>query len=392
MVHDMDPIAVIVVVLAVAAAAATAAVAGALVANRVAQRSAADGREAAIKHAVDTVVTVAGDKLGDHLQAGSRELDLRAEAFEQRVGEMRGELHRITELVAGLQRERAEQHGSLLAGLEQTARASVQLAETTQHLREALASPKARGQWGERMADDVLRAAGFVEGVSYRKQTSVASGGIPDFTFLLPGGWQLNMDVKFPIDNYLRYLEADVDTERDRCRAQFLRDVRDRVKELGKRGYLDGDDTLDELLLFIPNESVYGFIHEHDTELLEVALRQRVVLCSPFTLFAVLAVIRQAVDQFRFERTSDEILRCLLGFRHQWDKFSEALDTVAKRFDTAQRGIEELVGTRRRQLERQLDAIDDLAARRGIEAASALGDGEGEVLRRASGDVRPLTR
>jgi DNA recombination protein RmuC len=324
----------------------------------------------ALRHTVGFVTSMAGDKLSDHLAAGSRELELRSGAFDARVGEMRDELARMTDLVSTMQRERAEQHGSLIAGLEQATRASSQLADTTQHLREALANPRARGQWGERMADDVLRAAGFVDGVNYRKQKGLTGGGVPDFTFLLPGGWLLNMDVKFPVENYLRFLECDADADRERCRAQFLRDVRERVKELDKRGYLDGDETLDELLLFVPNEAVYAFIHEHDPELLEVALTRRIVLCSPITLFAVLAVIRQAVDQFRFERTSDEILRCLTGFRQQWEKVCEAVDTVAKRFDTAQRGMEELVGPRRRQLERQLDAIDDLASRRGVERES----------------------
>ena len=50
------------------------------------------------------------------------------------------------------------------------------LTETTQSLREALSSTKARGQWGERMAEDVLRLAGFVEGVNYRKQHAIAGG------------------------------------------------------------------------------------------------------------------------------------------------------------------------------------------------------------------------
>jgi DNA recombination protein RmuC len=239
------------------------------------------------------------------------------------------------------------------------------------------------------MADDVLRLAGMVEGVSYRKQTGITGGAIPDVTFLLPGGRQLHMDVKFPVDNYLRHLEASTDAERDSTAKAFLRDVRSRVKELATRGYIDPDATLDEVLLFIPNESVWAFIHEQDPQLIDVALGQKVVLCSPVSLFAVLAVIRQAVEQARLTRTSDEILQCLAGFGQQWAKFSDALDTVVKRFDTAQRGLEEVTGPRRRQLERQLDRIDDLRARRGLpEAPLALGDGEGEVLRRSSGDVR----
>jgi len=162
------------------------------------------------------------------------------------------------------------------------------------------------------------------------------------------------------------------------------------VKELSGRGYIDPDATLDEVLLFIPNESVWAFIHEQDPQLIDLALSQKVVLCSPVSLFAVLAVIRQAVEQARLTRTSDEILQCLAGFGQQWAKFSDALDVVAKRFDTAQRGLEDVTGPRRRQLERQLDRIEDLRARRGLpDAPAALGDGEGEALRRSAGDIRP---
>ena len=120
------------------------------------------------------------------------------------------------------------------------------------------------------------------------------------------------------------------------------------------------------MLLFIPNESVWQFIHERDPQLIDVALRQKVVLCSPVSLFAVLAVIRQAVEQTQLARTSDEILQCLAGFGKQWTKFAEALDKVVARFDTAQRGLEDLTGPRRRQLERQLDRVEALRAARGL--------------------------
>jgi DNA recombination protein RmuC len=116
---------------------------------------------------------------------------------------------------------------------------------------------------------------------------------------------------------------------------------------------------------------VYGFVHERDPGLADLALRQKVVLCSPFTLFAVLGVIRQAVEAHEVSRASDEILTCLSGFGEQWQRFSESLDVVAKRFDVAHRGLEDLTGTRRRQLERQLDRVEDLRRRRGLESSAA---------------------
>jgi DNA recombination protein RmuC len=348
-------------------------------------------REHTVRSAADMAARLAGEKLGDTMQSGSRQLDLRTTAFEKRVEGLTTQLERLGDVVVKLQTDSAQQHGALVTGLQEATTSTRALAETTGHLREALASPKARGQWGERMADDVLRLAGMVEGVTYRKQTGIAGGAIPDVTFLLPGGRVLHMDVKFPVDNYLRHLEATTDVERDQHAKAFLRDVRGRVKEPSTRtGYIDADATLDEVLLFIPNESVWAFIHEHDPELIDVALRQKVVLCSPVSLFAELAVIRQAVEQTRLARTSDEILECLAGFGQQWTKFSESLDKVVGRFDTAQRGLEELTGPRRRQLERQLDRIEALRVSRGLaEPTLPLGDGEEEVWRRASGDVRP---
>ncbi len=347
-------------------------------------------REHTVRSAADMAARLAGEKLGDSMSSGTRQLDLRTTAFEKRVEGLTEHLQRMGDMLTRLQQESAQQHGQVVTSLRDATTTTRALAETTAHLREALASPKARGQWGERMADDVLRLAGMVEGVTYRKQSSTAGGSIPDVTFMLPGGRELHMDVKFPVDNYLRHLEAETDHDRDAAAKAFLRDVRNRVKELKGREYIHEDTTLDEVLLFIPNESVWAFIHEQDPQLIDVALGQKVVLCSPVSLFAVLAVIRQAVDQTRLARTSDEILQCLSAFRQQWTKYAEAVDAVEKRFVSTQRAFEDLSGTRRRVLEKSLDRIDDLRHQRGLpELPSTVGDGEGEVLRRASGDVRP---
>jgi DNA recombination protein RmuC len=359
----------------------------------IARRGTAD-REATVRSAVETVVAIAGDQLGVRAEAGARELSLHRDAIGERLTSMGDELNRVSELVGALQRERAQQHGQLVQGLEATLRSTTELAATTQALRAALANPKARGQWGERMADDVLRTAGLIDGVNYRKQRAIAGGTIPDFTFLLPHDIQLHMDVKFPVDNYLRHLEATTDAERDATCSAFLRDVRNRVKELASRGYADPRTTPGFLLLFIPNESVYAFIQEHDGQLSDAALAQGVVLCSPFTLFAVLGVVRQAVDCFLLERASDEILDALTGFSQQWRRFSEHVDKLGKQLGTVQGTYDELATTRRRQLEKQLDEIDAIRTRRGLPGADGDDDdhagpghgdgGETPVLREVS--------
>ena len=195
------------------------------------------------------------------------ELDGKKGLIDQQLVSMTGELGKVSDLVRELEHDRHKAFGQLTNELQRQHAGLNALSEHTQQLREALANSRARGQWGERMAEDVLQLAGFLEGVNYRKQSTLAGAGRPDYTFLLPNGLVMHMDVKFPLDNYVRHLEADNDVERARYRDQFLRDVRDRVKELTTRGYLDAaDETVDCLLLFIPNEQVYAFVQEHDRD------------------------------------------------------------------------------------------------------------------------------
>ncbi len=334
---------------------------------------------------VDSVISVANERLGAHRDMAARELHADKSLIDRQLGEVRGELARVTDLVRGLERDREQKFGDLAGQLRSTAEHTAALAETTRQLRQALSSTRTRGQWGERMADDVLRLAGMIDGVNYHKQRATEAGGIPDFTFLLPAGQVCYMDVKFPLDNYVRFVEADADFDRQRHKKAFLRDVRNRVAELADRDYSATAHAVDVVLLFIPNEQLSCFIQEHDAGVLDEAIRRNIVLCSPLTLFAVLAVIRQAADNFVMQRKSTEILTLLDGFTRQWGSFVAQMDKLGRRLDGAQRDFESLVGIRRRQLERQFDRIDDL---RGHQRATV----DGELASASTGpdaDISP---
>ncbi len=343
-----------------------------LVVARSSSRAAVHEQQDELQRVVDRLSAVAGEQLAVHARAGSAHLDTRNELIGAELDRMGRTLGEVTTLVHRLESERSTQFGQVREQLEGVARQHGELTRTTGALREALSASQTRGQWGERMAGDVLRAAGFVEGVNYRPQVTTRSGTRPDITFLLPGDQVVHMDVKFPLGRYLSMLEATSEADREAERTAFLRSVRDRVKELDGRGYIDAEDgTLDCVLLFIPNEQVYGFVHEHDPSLLDDALARKVVLCSPTTLFAVLAVIRQTVESFALERTSDEILQLLGGFAKQWGAFTDGLDKLGRGLETTQKAYDALSTTRRTQLERQLDRVEELRSHRGLQAALA---------------------
>src|SRR5207237_7821511 len=120
------------------------------------------------------------------------------------LGEVRLALEKMAALVHDLERDREAKFGELAAQLRAAGQQTAVLTDTAGRLREALAGAKSRGQWGERMAEDVLRAAGLVEHVNYRKQTATGDGGIPAFTFLPPGDTVCHMHVKCALHKYDR--------------------------------------------------------------------------------------------------------------------------------------------------------------------------------------------
>ncbi|HPW18415.1 MAG TPA: DNA recombination protein RmuC [Candidatus Aminicenantes bacterium] len=325
---------------------------------------------------------LAESRLSHLTQTGEKDLESKKRLIDHSLEAMRSDLQKMQELVSGFERDRSQKYGELSAHLKTAAEQTAKLQDTANHLRQALVSTKARGLWGERMAEDVLQLAGFVEGVNYLKQKALeGAGSRPDYTFNLPQGRKVNMDVKFPLSSYLRYLETENDMEREVQKGQFLRDVRARIREVTTRDYINPEDeTLDYVLVFIPNEQVYAFINQNDPAVIDEALRNKVILCSPFTLFAILAVIRQAMDNFTTAKAANDMLRLIGGFNKEWQKYRESMDKMGRKIEDARDEFQRLTTTRRNKLERPLQKIEDLRRLKGIEPGLALGEAEVQAL------------
>lgn len=314
---------------------------------------------------------LADSKLRERTTHHDQTLEQKKALIDQTLVSVLKEMEQMQRLVIQLEKGRENQYGHIAQQLMQTAEQATKLQETTQQLRAALSNARTRGQWGERIADDVLRATGLTEGIHYVRQQTSAKGTRPDFTFLLPNQLRIHMDVKFPLDNYMRCVESQDDTQRRQYREAFVRDVRQRIREISGRDYINpAEGTADYVLLFIPNEQVYHFAQESDTGLMDEALRQKAILCSPLTLYALLSVIRQGAEHFQFERKARELLRVIGDFRKQWSEFADELDRMGKGLDTAQKAYQQMMGVRRQKLDTVLVKMEEL--RQATESAETL--------------------
>jgi DNA recombination protein RmuC len=282
--------------------------------------------------------------------------------------DMKERMEKVQKLMDSIGQTVPEKYGEVSSAIEQIAKQSESLRTTTESLNVALSGAQSRGQWGERMAEDILNNVGLQENINYTKQKTIEGGrSRPDFTFFLPNDLKINMDVKFPWTKYRAYLDSSGDAEREQNKKDFLNSVKDRIKEASSRDYINPEEnTVDYVLVFIPNEQVYRFIEEIDYTIVEDALKKKVILCSPLTLYAMLALIRQALDNFNLQQSSRKIQALLGGFSKQWGKFVESMKTVGDRIDQSRKAFDDMIGKRTRQLDRQVKQIDQLNKADGI--------------------------
>ena len=300
---------------------------------------------------LDSFLKLAESKFSDLVGKSDEQLGKKKELIDSTLKEMKSDLKSLSDNTIALKSQ-----------MEESRKSVGELSDTTSQLRQILSSSQARGQWGERMVKDILDFIGLVEGINYSKQSQVSDGTErPDFTFFLPDDKSLNMDVKFPLAHYEKYLAADNELEKEAEKKAFLADVRNRVKEVSKRGYIDPKgSTVDYVLLFIPNESIYAFLNQEDSGLIDFSLEKKIMLCSPITLYAVLSLIRQAVSNFAMEQKAGEVQAQVGVFAKQWIKFIEKLDALGKTLGTVSTHYDELRGTRLRALEKPMDKIKDM--------------------------------
>jgi len=290
----------------------------------------------------------------DKFQTLSKESDTNLENKKKLIDQ---NLEEMSKKLASIEKESTKLNANLVDSKMETQN----LRDTTTKLREILSSSQKRGQWGERMVEDILNFIGLIEEVNYTKQVTVESGERPDFTFKLPKEKVINMDVKFPLSHYENYIETDDEFVMKNEKKEFLKSVRNHIKAISNRNYIDtSSGTLDYVLMFIPNESIYSFINQEDSSIIDYALTNKVLICSPLTLYAILSLINQATRNFAVEEKALDVMKLLSKFKEQWEKYSGTIDKMGRSIETVQKDYLQLVTTRKNQLEKPLNEIESL--------------------------------
>ncbi len=307
----------------------------------------------------DDMLRLAQTQLAGERRALGHTLEAERGELAARLATMLAQLERTQGLIRELERDRTGKFQALATQLRVAGDSAAELGRTTRHLARSLSGAKLRGQLGERLAEDVLKAMGLAPGIHYTRQAPLDAERRPDFLLTLGDGRQLAMDVKFPLDNWRRAVEATDEETRARLEAQFMRDVRAHVTAVASRGYAAPElGTHDFALLFVPSDTLLGAILDLAPDAIESAARQRVALVGPSTLYALLAALRMAEGEARLARAGQDLTRAIGGFRLAWTRYAERAQKVERRLEDTLDELRKLYGLRRATVDRAMATVE----------------------------------
>ncbi|WP_409025790.1 DNA recombination protein RmuC [Gallibacterium anatis] len=303
------------------------------------------------------------------------------EGFQKRVNEVH------SETVKG--------NASLEAELKKVLEIGLNMSKEANNLTTALkGQKKTLGNWGEMQLENALQSAGLVANEHYVAQAhfkdNEGNHRYPDFLIKLPDNKHIVIDCKVSLVAYEQAVSATDEAQIQLHLKEHIQAIRQHIKSLSEKDYshLEGIQSPDFVLMFIPIEPAYIEALKQDPTLFNNAYEKNVILVSYTTLMPIL---RTVASLWRIEKGNQEAREisekagdiynqvCVVAERLQ--KLGNGLNSVVKQYNdsvtslSGQRGLYgkvERFQTLSNKVSKQLPQMEPLTADVEIERLNAI--------------------
>ena len=284
------------------------------------------------------------------------------ESNEKRLEQMQGVVdEKLQKTLETRLTQSFEQVSKQLDNVQQGLGEMKNLAADAKSLRNALTNVKERGTYGEVRLEKLL--SDILAPNQYETNVEIAERKRVDFAIKLPGSGDepllLPIDAKFPIEDYNRLIDAEDKTAIDDARKSLAQAIRVSAKDIHDK-YIVPPKTTDFALMFLPTEGLYAEVVQNVVLFEEIRDKYKVNAVGATTLWAYLSSLQMGFKTLAIEQRSQEVWDTLRAVKSEFAKFGDVLDRAHKQLQTADKTLDEIVGTRTKAINRKLRSVEEL--------------------------------
>ena len=222
---------------------------------------------------------------------------------------------------------------------------------------------KVQGDWGETVLDELLASQGLTKGIHYDTQAVIRdqNGNVvktddgasmrPDVILHLDQQREVIIDAKVSLANFIDYVNADNETDKQRFLQLHIDSINRHVKELSQKNYSSYIQPpkvkMDYVIMFVPHSGALWTALNAQPDLWRKAMEQNVFIADEQTLFAALRIInhtwtqiKQAQQHEQVYHLAEEMLDRVGQFLKHYEALGKALENAQKSFDNAKAKLE----------------------------------------------------
>ena len=248
---------------------------------------------------------------------------------------------------------------SLADHIERLSELNHTIGEEARNLTKALKNDsRQQGRWGEVILETLLERAGMKPGVNFiaqptrdhisgetLKSETTSHNLRPDIIVLLPGERNLIIDSKVSLKAYVEFVGASDEETRRKAGKRHVESMRQHVKELADKRYPHAvTRSIDQVLMFIPNEGAYMAAVDLDPDLWDYACQRNIVIVAPAHLFSVIHLVNHLWQVEQRNRNVEEVAKLGGLIYDDIATLLSDLEKAEKSLDAAHKAYSDCIG------------------------------------------------